>query len=223
MDRFQDAYDKDREYVLDCHRRYDKKFKVYGKHSSIRWDSFEMTLLSNGYVKVSIIEDYSIDRQERNKYSVFVLEKHFLFDTSYHIVSVYDKQLSKAKGEDITLLQLGLAAYDYVLKNYANEESPLDVELVYNKVDFRENVNFCELVRKIVTSTNDYNTMMNSNVCFTKFMSYAMGKIESFEIQGNEYFVRLNEYLESEIAVDIMVNGHEYEWISSNYMSGMTY
>ena len=104
VDRFQDAYDKDREYVLDCHRRYDKKFKVYGKHSSIRWDSFEMTLLSNGYIKVSIIEDYSIDRQECDKYSVFVLEKHFLFDTSYNIVSVYDRQLGRATGLDYKTL-----------------------------------------------------------------------------------------------------------------------
>ena len=100
VERFQDAYNKDRDYVIGCHRRYDKTFKVYGKHSSLRWDSFEMRMLNNGQLNVKIVEDYSIDREDKNKYSVFVLEKHFIIDHSYHIVSVYDNQLSKAKGTD---------------------------------------------------------------------------------------------------------------------------
>lgn len=100
VERFQDAYNKDRDYVIGCHQRYDKTFKVYGKHSSLRWESFEMRMLNNGQLSVKIVEDYSIDREEKNKYSVFVLEKHFIIDPSYHIVSVYDNQLSKAKGND---------------------------------------------------------------------------------------------------------------------------
>lgn len=100
VERFQDAYNKDRDYVIGCHQRYDKTFKVYNKLSFVRWDSFEMEMLSNGRLSAKVIEDYHIDREDKSKYSVFVLEKHFVIDSTYHIVSVYDNQLSKAKGTD---------------------------------------------------------------------------------------------------------------------------
>lgn len=96
--RYQDAYDKDRGYVIGCHQRYDNTFKVHGKHSSIRRETFKMEPISNDRVSVVVVEDYSIDREDKSKYSVFVLEKHFVIDSDYHIVSVYDNQISKSKG-----------------------------------------------------------------------------------------------------------------------------
>lgn len=98
VERYQDAYDKDRDYVIGCHQRYDNTFKVHGKHSSIRRETFKMEPISNDRVSVVVVEDYSIDREDKSKYSVFVLEKHFVIDSVYHIVSVYDNQLSKSKG-----------------------------------------------------------------------------------------------------------------------------
>ena len=84
VERYQAAENKDREYVIGCHKRYDKKFKVTGKHSSIRWDTFQM-FEDGELVCVSVIEDYSIDRQEKNKKSVFILQKNFVLDENYQI------------------------------------------------------------------------------------------------------------------------------------------
>ncbi len=85
-----------REEVVQDHRNYDKKFKVYGKHSSIRWGTFEIENVDydRERVKAIIVEDYSIDREDKSKWSVFVLEKHFTLDHNYQIVRVWDKQLS---------------------------------------------------------------------------------------------------------------------------------
>lgn len=91
--RYQDDYNKDRDFVIRCHQRYDSTFKVYVKNSSLRWDSFKMDRASSGFVNVVIVEDYSIDRQDKSKYSVFVLLKHFTIDSTYHIVSVYDNPI----------------------------------------------------------------------------------------------------------------------------------
>ena len=94
VERFQNAKEKDREYVIDCHRRYDEKFKVYGKHSSLRWETLKIDEIENGNcVSVIIVEDYSIDREDRSKKSTFVLEKHFIINKEGQIVSVYDEQI----------------------------------------------------------------------------------------------------------------------------------
>ena len=223
VERFQDAYNKDRDYVIGCHQRYDKTFKVYGKHSSIRWDSFEMKMLNNGQLSVKIVEDYSIDREDKSKYSVFVLEKHFIVDPSYHIVSVYDNQLSKSKDNNVSRQQIALAAFDYVYKNYSNGVNPLNVGIVYDKVDFRNDQNFRELVRQVVDNDNDFQEMMNSGVRSTQFMEFASGKIESFEIQGINYNIDINRYLSEDISINIQVNGHKYEWESPDYMSNSLY
>lgn len=48
-------------------------------------------------IYLTYIEDFTIDRKDRSKYSVFVLEKHFELNKDFQIVSVYDVQLSKSK------------------------------------------------------------------------------------------------------------------------------
>ena len=94
--RFQAAHNESRDQVINRHRRYDKVFKVYGKYSSIRWDTFQYYENSNGEIEAIIVEDYSIDREDKSKVSVFVLEKHFTLNKDYQIVSVWDNQLSKS-------------------------------------------------------------------------------------------------------------------------------
>lgn len=219
VERFQDAYNKDRDYVIGCHQRYDKTFKVYGKHSSLRWESFEMRMLNNGQLSVTIVEDYSIDRKDKDKYSVFVLEKHFIIDSSYHIVSVYDNQLSKGKEVNLSVDQLAMIAYYYVLMDYAKGSNPIEVGMVYDRVDFRNNVYFRNLVRKVVKSDSDFQTMMNSKVSSTEYMDMAMGKIGYFDIQGSNYSINFSRYMGEDLSINVNVNGHEYEWESPDYMN----
>ena len=219
VERFQDAYNKDKDYVIECHQRYDKTFKVHGKHSSLRWDSFEMRMLNNGQLSVSIVEDYSIDRENKSKYSVFVLEKHFIIDSSYHIVSVYDNQLSKEKKVNLSVDQLAMISYYYVLMEYAKGSNPIEVGMVYDRVDFRNNVYFRNLVRKVVKSDSDFQTMMNSKVNSTEYMDMAMGKIGYFDIQGSNYSINFSRYMGEDLSINVNVNGHEYEWESPDYMN----
>ncbi len=97
VERYHSAYGKSRDYVVDDHRNYDDFFKVYGKHSSLRWETFRTERLSDGRVEAVIVEDYSLDRMDESKYSIFVLEKHFIINDDYQIVGVWDNQLSKQK------------------------------------------------------------------------------------------------------------------------------
>ena len=221
--RYQDAYDKDRDYVIGCHQRYDNTFKVFGKHSSLRWDSFKMDQASSGFVNVVIIEDYSIDRQDKSKYSVFVLEKHFTIDSTYHIVSVYDNQLSKSKGSGASIEQLATESFKYLLKEYARGANPIEVGEVYDRVDFRNNAHFMEFIRMVVKSESDFQTMMNSSVMSTEFMDMASGKIGSFTIQGTNYTIDFSQYMGEDIRLTVRVNGHQYEYESPDYLSSPLY
>ena len=94
--RYASAYDKDVDFVAGCYSRYDEKFGVYGKHSSVRWNTVSYSKLNNG-IELTYIEDYTIDRFDPSQYSIFVLEKHFELDENYQISSVYDVHLSQSK------------------------------------------------------------------------------------------------------------------------------
>lgn len=100
VERYHSAYGKSRDYVVDDHRNYDDFFKVYEKHSTFRWGTFRTERISDDRVEAVIVEDYSLDRMDESKYSVFVLEKHFIINDDYQIVSVWDNQLSKKKKSD---------------------------------------------------------------------------------------------------------------------------
>ena len=94
--RYFNAYDTDSEYVAGCFERYDETFSVYGKHSSVRWNTVSYTQ-SDEKIYLTYVEDFTIDRKDPSKYSIFVLEKHFELNHDFQIVSVYDVQLSKSK------------------------------------------------------------------------------------------------------------------------------
>ena len=97
VERYQSAYNEDRNKVVNRHRKYDDTFKVHRKNSHIRWESFEMDTLEGGRITAVIVEDYSIDREDKTKNSKFVLEKHFILNEDNQIVSVWDNQLSSSK------------------------------------------------------------------------------------------------------------------------------
>ena len=94
--RYHSAYDVGSSYVADCYKNYDEKFGVYGKHCSVRWNTVSF-YESNGSIWLTYVEDYTIDRYDSSKYSVFVLEKHFELNKDFKVLSVYDVQLSKSK------------------------------------------------------------------------------------------------------------------------------
>lgn len=94
--RYFNAYDTNADYVADCFFNYDNRFGVYGKHSSVRWNTVSYSQ-SGDRIFLTYIEDFSIDRKDKSKYSVFELEKHFELNKSFQVVSVYDVQLSKSK------------------------------------------------------------------------------------------------------------------------------
>ena len=94
--RYFNAYDITSNYIAECYERYDDKFSVYGKHSSVRWNTVSY-FQSDDKIYLTYVEDFSIDRKDRSKYSVFVLEKHFELNRDFRVVSLYDVQLSKSK------------------------------------------------------------------------------------------------------------------------------
>jgi hypothetical protein len=94
--RYHAAYNKDREDIINRHKRYDDKYGVYGKRSSIRWNTLSIKR-ENDLFKITYIEDYSIDSDNPKIYKNFVLEKHLELSTNYQIVSVYDIQQSRSK------------------------------------------------------------------------------------------------------------------------------
>lgn len=94
--RYHNSYDTNVVHVAECYANYDSKFGVYGKHSQVRWETLNYVKTNNGY-NVTYIEDYSIDRYDTSKWSVFVLRKHIELDENFRIISVYDDQISRSK------------------------------------------------------------------------------------------------------------------------------
>lgn len=94
--RYHSIYDVTNAEVVERYRNYDKKFRVYSKRANIRWNTFQIWKNTNGY-SVVYVEDYHIDREDKSKYTDFVLEKHIELDNNFKIVSEYDVQLSKNK------------------------------------------------------------------------------------------------------------------------------
>ena len=119
--------------------------------------------------------------------------------------------------------QLAEEAYNYLLKEYARGADPIDVGEVYGRVDFRKNEYFREFIRQVVKSDYDFQTMMNSNVRTTEFMVLASGKIGSFTILGTDYKIDFSQDMGGGVRVTVTVNGYQYEYESSDYLSWTLY
>ena len=96
VERYFDAYDQTNAEVIKHNEKYDATFKVTGKHTSVRWETLKVERLSDGDLSVVYIEDYSIDRKDKSKYSKFVLEKHLILNKQYKIKSIYDVPLDRS-------------------------------------------------------------------------------------------------------------------------------
>lgn len=96
VDRYFNDRDDTVEQVAQHYANYDGTFGVYGKHSKVRWNTLSYYKSGSRYV-VTYIEDYTIDRYDDSKYSIFVLEKHIELNEDFKVVSIYDVQLSKTK------------------------------------------------------------------------------------------------------------------------------
>lgn len=95
--RYYDASNLNNAEVVDHYRNYDSRFGVYAKHISVRWESLQIERISDDSLSVVFVEDYSIDRVDNSKYSIFVLEEHLILDKDYKIKSIYDVLLSKKR------------------------------------------------------------------------------------------------------------------------------
>ena len=88
--RYCNAHDLTNEQVVGKHLAYDKKFDVQGKHVTVRWNTLKTMQLPNEETLVVYIEDYSIDRVDTTKPSMFVIEKFIVLDKNSKIVSLDD-------------------------------------------------------------------------------------------------------------------------------------
>lgn len=95
--RYHDANNLSNYEVVEKHKNYDSMFGVYGKHISVRWNTLHVDRTSDNEISVVFIEDYSIDREDKTKYSKFVLEQHIILNADYKIISIYDVQLQKER------------------------------------------------------------------------------------------------------------------------------
>lgn len=95
--RYHDAHNLSNAEVVEHYKNYDSRFGVYAKHISVRWESLQIDRVSDFELSVVFVEDYSIDRADNSKYSIFVLEEHLILDKDYKIKSIYDVQLSKER------------------------------------------------------------------------------------------------------------------------------
>ena len=95
LERYYSIYGISCDEVMEKHRNYNAKFGVYSKVGTYRWGTLEIRPISSEKVEVVCIQDYEIEREDPTKPTNFVLEKHFIFNTDFQIVSIYDNQLEK--------------------------------------------------------------------------------------------------------------------------------
>lgn len=95
VERYFDARNETVDEVAQHFAKYDEVFGVYGKHSKVRWNTVSYYKSGNRYM-LTYVEDYTIDRFDESKYSIFVLEKHFELNSDFKVVSVYDVQRSRS-------------------------------------------------------------------------------------------------------------------------------
>lgn len=226
VDRFQSLYDADKEKVIDCHRRYDDKFKVIAKHSDVRWETFRMEQLNNGNISVVVVEDYSIDRKDKTAQSVFVLEKHFELDPNYQVISVYDIQQSSegnvyANKTNDELAKEVVKIFKKVLDGHMDDGSR-----VSNEVYFPNYPAFDQLIKNIVSSKYDYKDMVKCGIVSSNWVTMAMGKYNVFEVQAFyellEYTLVFDSYFDEEFHVKIELTNSssetvKYEWYSKHW------
>ncbi len=97
VERFHNAYNVSRDFVVNDSRTYNSENKVYSKRSDVQWETMEITDIGNGRVFVTYIEEYYLNREETNKPNYFLLKKHITLNSDCQIVSIYDKQLEKGR------------------------------------------------------------------------------------------------------------------------------
>lgn len=93
VERFHNAYNLSNSEVVEKYKNYDTKFGVYEKHISVRWNTLQVENLPDDELSVVFVEDYSIERVDKSKKSIYVLEEHLILDSDYKIKSIYDVHL----------------------------------------------------------------------------------------------------------------------------------
>ena len=95
--RFYSSYNISRDSVICNYKKYESEFKAHNPQSAIQWETLRYNVMKDGFVYLSFVEYYSLDREETDKNAMWILEKYFILDNNYQIVKEYEKQLQKGK------------------------------------------------------------------------------------------------------------------------------
>ena len=97
VERYHNDRNTNNQRVVKDYQKYNSTFGVYGKSTNVHDDSFVIQQLNDSVVYVEYIENFHIDRYNKNKFKDFVLRKHVKLNKDYRIISIYDDQLEKSK------------------------------------------------------------------------------------------------------------------------------
>lgn len=95
MKRYYDAYNPDKSWVISDIQSYKKRFKVNSVSYTIDEPSIQQYIAANGNNTVEFEMDYVLDRQEKEKPSVFHLMLFMEIDQEGKVVSIYEDILEK--------------------------------------------------------------------------------------------------------------------------------
>lgn len=93
--RFYNSYNISRDSVICNYKRYESHFKAHNPQSAIQWETLRYSVMKDGFISLSFVEYYSLDREETGRNTMWILEKYFILDKNYQIVKEYEKQLQK--------------------------------------------------------------------------------------------------------------------------------
>lgn len=95
--RFYGSYNISRDSVICNYKNYESHFKAHNPKSAIQWETLRYNVMKDGFISLSFVEYYSLDREETDKNTMWILEKYFILDKNYQIVKEYEKQLQTGR------------------------------------------------------------------------------------------------------------------------------
>ena len=94
VDRFQNETNISREEVVSLIKRDKANSGIISSTSRPRWGTMTINNLPYEGFSIVFIEDYEIERTDKNKATKFVLENHVEMDQYFNITSIYQRTVS---------------------------------------------------------------------------------------------------------------------------------
>jgi len=95
LKRYFSRFNISRSEAVRIAQDYNRKFGVISTNYDVRWDSLQINEFENGNYSVNYIMDYTLNRQNKNKPSHFVLNIIVEINNNYQIESIYENILAK--------------------------------------------------------------------------------------------------------------------------------